>query len=124
MTFVRGHYRRTRSGYTYVRPSVRRSSSASDALGTILFIAIGFVVAVVAAVIRFVVQHWIAIVATLLAGGALVGGVLLVGELRRRRVAVYLELARQVVHGADSLYSDLLKLARRIPMDDQLRVVG
>lgn len=124
MTFVRGHFRRTRSGYTYVRPSVRRSSSGAGALVTVGLVAAVLVVAIIAAAVRFVVDHWVPIAATILASGVLAGGVLLSGWLRRRHVDLYLGLAREIAHGADGLYDDLLRLSRRVPADDQHRVVG
>jgi hypothetical protein len=124
MTFVRGHFRRTRSGYTYVRPSARRSSSGAGVLLIASAVAIGLVISLVAAIVRFMVEQWIPIVGTMLAGGALAGGVALTGGIKRRRVGHYLELAREVVDGADGGHEKLARLAKWIPADDQQRVVG
>lgn len=123
MTFVRGHFRRTRSGYTYVRPSIRRNSSGFGVVA-VLGLVVSAALAIVAAIVRFIVQHWLPIVVILLVSGAVAVGVMLTGKLRRRYVTSYLELARLVAHGADGRYDELLRLARRIPVDDQHRIIG
>jgi hypothetical protein len=123
MPFVRGHFRRTRSGFTFVRPSFRRSSG-SGALAIAVLVLISLVVSVVLAIVRFVVEHWIYIAGTMAAGGAIALGVTLSRQLRERRIEAYLQLAREAVEGFEDRFEDLTRLARRLPTDDQRRTVG
>jgi hypothetical protein len=123
MPLVRGHFRRTRSGLTFVGPSFRRSSG-SGALGVALLVMIGVVVSVILAIVQFVLAHWLVIVGVMATGGAVVAGVLLGGWLRQRRVEAYLQLAHEAVGGFEDRFQELARLARRVPTDDQRRTLG
>jgi hypothetical protein len=125
MSFVRGHFRRTRSGYAYVRPSLR-GSGGSGALGIVLLVVIGVVVSVIMAIVRFVIEHWIYIAGSIAMGCAVATGVALSRQLRERRIAGYLRLASEAVDALDDRFEDLAlaRVARRIPSDDQRRTVG
>lgn len=123
MSFVRGHFRRTRSGYTYVRPRLRRSGG-SGAFGIAVLVMIGLAVSVVMAIVQFVLAHWIVIVGTLATGGAMVLGVVLSRKLREHRVERYLQAVREAVNSLEDRFEQPARLARRISQSNSRRTVG
>jgi hypothetical protein len=123
MSFVRGHFRRTRSGFTYVRPSLRRSSG-SGALGIVLLVMIGIVVSVVMAIVQFIVTYWIYVAALLVIGCAIVAGVVSSRKFRQQRVNTYLQSAREAVEALDDRFDEVDRLAKHVPTNDQQRMVG
>lgn len=123
MGYVRGHFRRTGSGFTYVRPSFQRSSG-SGAVGMMLLVMAGAGVWVIAAIVRLLVALWFVLVGGMVIGGVVASGIALSRWFRERRVEAYLRVARQAVEAFEDRFDELDRLAGRIPRDDQRRMLG
>lgn len=137
VAFVRGHFRRTSSGVTYVQPHRRRGASASATKGGGELLAIVSLAALVVLaagiiwIVKVIAAHLlaIAIVVCIFLGslGAGFGIVATVRGIRRRRVEEYLERCRAFVLAGGRLSGEpqaLEYLAKRIPASDQVRSIG
>ena len=123
MSFVRGHYRRTSKGVSYVRPSIRRGSGGGGAAVAAAIVLV-IVLVIVTTIVKFVIAHWLPIFAALLLAAGVFAAVVLRGKSSGWRGTRYLELARDVAQGKNRDYGRLAALAARVPSDDQERIIG
>ena len=141
MAFVRGHYRRTSSGVTYVRPHRRRLTPASNGLALpalpaflalLALPAVALITWLFVLVFKVVAAHLvgIAVAVGIVLGGLFLGTLLVVTtrRIRRQRVDRYLDLCRDFIQHGSSVNPATLemldKVALQVPSDDQARLLG
>lgn len=124
MPFVRGHFRRTPGGYSFVSPHHRRGSGGADVLAYLALGILGLVVLVIATIVRVIMAHLREVIMVLLAVAVVAIVIFVVAELRKRRIHAYLDLCRELaIEGI--LEPERLKkmeaLATKLPVDSQVR---
>lgn len=124
MPLVRGHFRRSSGGYSFVSPHYRRGSGGEDVLAYLVLGGFGLVVLVVVAIVRAIMDHLREVLMVLLAAAVVAIVVFVVTELRKRRIHAYLELCRDLATEG-TLEPERLKkmeaLAAKLPVDSQVR---
>jgi len=124
MPLVRGHFRRTSGGYSFVTPHYHRGSGGTDVLAYLALGVFGLIVLVVVAIVRAIINHLREVIMVLLAVAVIAIVVFVVTELRKRRIHTYLDLCQNLA-AEGTLEPERLKkleaLAARLPVDSQVR---
>src|SRR5690606_1081858 len=124
MPFVRGHFRRTPGGYSFVSPHYRRGSAGTSVLVYLALGLFGLIVFVVVTIVRAIMAHLREVIAVLVAVAVVAIVVFVVTELRKRRIHAYLDLCRDLATDG-ILEPERLKkievLAAKLPVDSQVR---
>ena len=97
MAFVRGHFRRTSNGLTFVSPHYRRTGGASR-VQTLILVGFGILVLlllILTLVVRAIAAHFIEIIFTLIGLGAIAATLFLISWIRDDRIDTYLDVCRE-----------------------------
>lgn len=124
MTFVRGHFQATPSGFAYVTPSARSSGRGLAVSAVTLALLLIGLIATTSRLARSGLSPWTLATMIVLIGSGAAVTVILRRRLTQYQTEQYLALAAEVARGADIHRDELRRLAQAIPRDDQRRAIG